>query len=133
MRALDERDRRAGGMRIRLAELPSLIPTVRNYTFGSDVGVNDGNFDFAIVGDFDSVDDYVVYRDHPAHQAFITECIAPIRVTRAAVVRRSGEGLVSLALREHASYHGRGQVGQVDQAHHGGLGVAARERLQTRS
>ena len=40
-------------------------------------------------------------------------------------------GLVSLALREHTSYHGRGQVGQVDQAHHGGLGVAALERLET--
>src|SRR5690242_347068 len=69
----------------RLAELPSLIPTVRNYTFGPDAGVNDGNFDFAIVAEFESVDDYVVYRDHPGHQAFIKECIAPIRATRAAV------------------------------------------------
>ena len=55
------------------------------------------------------------------------------RMTWAAVVRRTGEGLVSLALREHTSYHGRGQVGQVHQAHHGGLDVAALERLQTGS
>ena len=81
----DATDEQIQTMVERLAELPSLIPTVRNYTFGPDVAVNEGNFDFAIVGDFDSVDDYVVYRDHPAHQAFIRECIAPIRTTRAAV------------------------------------------------
>lgn len=69
----------------RLAELPSSIPTVRRYSFGADAGINDGNDDFAIVADFDSVDDYVAYRDHPAHQALITECIAPIRASRTAV------------------------------------------------
>lgn len=69
----------------RLSELPALIPTIVDYTFGSDVQVNEGNFDFAVVADFDSVDGYIVYRDHEAHQAVITECIAPIRASRAAV------------------------------------------------
>jgi hypothetical protein len=69
----------------RLGELPAHIPGIRSYAFGSDVAVNVGNFDFAVVADFDDVDGYVAYRDHEAHQAVIAECIAPIRAERAAV------------------------------------------------
>lgn len=69
----------------RLTELGDLIPGVVHYDIGRDVGLNDGNFDFAVVADFASADAYVVYRDHPAHQAVIAECIAPIREHRASV------------------------------------------------
>lgn len=65
--------------------LPAAIPELRSYVFGPDAGLNEGNFDLAIVADFDSPDDYLVYRDHPAHQAVITERIAPILADRAAV------------------------------------------------
>ena len=68
-----------------LSELPSQIPELRSYHHGPDAGVNDGNWDYVVVADCDSVDDYLVYRDHPAHQRAITERIAPIRKERAAV------------------------------------------------
>jgi hypothetical protein len=61
------------------------IPEIRRYEHGPDVGVNDGNFDYVVVGDFDSVDNYLVYRDHPVHRAFIADLIAGRVADRAAV------------------------------------------------
>ncbi|ADG90018.1 Dabb family protein [Thermobispora bispora] len=69
----------------RLGELPRLIPELKSYRFGPDAGINPGNFSFGLVADFDSPEDYLVYRDHPAHRAVIDECIAPILAERAAV------------------------------------------------
>ena len=37
------------------------------------------------LADFDDVDGYLVYRDHPDHQAVIRERIRPILADRAAV------------------------------------------------
>ncbi|AQZ68307.1 stress protein [[Actinomadura] parvosata subsp. kistnae] len=68
-----------------LRKLPSLIPQLRAYTVGADAGINQGNHDYAVVADFDSADDYLVYRDHPDHQKVIAEHIKPIVATRAAV------------------------------------------------
>ncbi|MFF3443841.1 Dabb family protein [Streptosporangium sp. NPDC002721] len=67
-----------------LGELPGAIPEIRSYTLGPDAGVNPGNHQFAVVADFDSVDDFLVYRDHPLHQAAIAEYIKPIVASRAA-------------------------------------------------
>ena len=39
-----------------LATLPALMSGLRSYMFGPDVGVSNGNADFAIVADFDDVD-----------------------------------------------------------------------------
>ncbi len=69
----------------RLDELPEAIPVIRSYLHGVDAGVNDGNYDYVVVGDFDSVDDYVTYRDHPVHAAFIADLIAGRVAERAAV------------------------------------------------
>ena len=68
-----------------LAELQSLIPELRSYVFGADAHVNEGNFDLAVVADFDHFDGYLVYRDHPDHVAVLTERIRPILAERAAV------------------------------------------------
>jgi hypothetical protein len=68
-----------------LAELPSRIPELRSYVFGADAHVNQGNFDLAVVADFDDFDGYVVYRDHPDHVAVLTDRIRPILAERAAV------------------------------------------------
>ncbi len=66
-----------------LAELPASIPSIVRYTFGSDLGVNEGNYHYAVVADFADVAGYLEYRDHPAHQMLIAERIAPIRGERA--------------------------------------------------
>src|SRR5262249_46583011 len=68
-----------------LRALPPQIPELREYTGGEDARVNEGNYDMVVVADFDDVDGYLVYRDHPAHQAVITEHIRPILADRAAV------------------------------------------------
>jgi Stress responsive A/B Barrel Domain len=68
-----------------LETLPGLIPEIAEYRVGPDAGINDGNQHYAVVADFGSVDDYLVYRDHPAHLAVIAEVIRPILESRAAV------------------------------------------------
>ncbi|MER7505085.1 Dabb family protein [Nonomuraea pusilla] len=68
-----------------LRALIGVIPEIRSFTVGHDAGINQGNHDFAVVADFDSVDDYLVYRDHPRHQEVIAQRIKPILASRAAV------------------------------------------------
>jgi Stress responsive A/B Barrel Domain len=68
-----------------LARLPAILPTLRLYEFGSDLGVNEGNFDFAVFAGFDDMDGYLAYRDAPEHVAIIRDHVLPITQSRAAV------------------------------------------------
>jgi hypothetical protein len=72
-------------IRAALHRLPDVIPEIRAYRFGHDLGLRDDNYDFVVTADFDDVESYVVYRDHPDHQKAIAELIAPILAERAAV------------------------------------------------
>lgn len=76
---------------VALGQLPSIIGQIRSYSFGPDAAVNPGNFDFAVTGTFDSVDDYLVYRDHPEHQRFVKELVVPVLESRAAVQFSEGD------------------------------------------
>jgi Stress responsive A/B Barrel Domain len=70
------------------AELRALAPTLpglRAYHCGPDAGLNEGNFDFAVVADFDDAESYLAYRDDPAHQAIIARYSRPNTKSRAAV------------------------------------------------
>lgn len=75
----------------RLDALPAAIPEIRDYRHGADAGLAEGNFDYVVVGDFDSVDDYMVYRDHAAHQALISDVLAG-RISERAAVQHELEG-----------------------------------------
>ena len=68
-----------------LDALKALIPEIKSYQHGPDAGVNAGNFDYVLVGDFATVEDYLVYRDHPDHQAFIATHLAGRLNSRSAV------------------------------------------------
>ncbi len=68
-----------------LDNLAVTIEQIKQYRHGSDAGLSDQNFDYVVVGDFDTADDYAVYRDHSVHQQFITELIAGRITERAAV------------------------------------------------
>lgn len=68
-----------------LEELPGLIPQIVAYHVGPDLGINDASWDFAVTADFASTEDYLVYRDHPEHQARITSLVSPITAERSAV------------------------------------------------
>ncbi|HEV7534148.1 MAG TPA: Dabb family protein, partial [Acidimicrobiia bacterium] len=43
-------------LRAGLGRLPEVIPDIRAYRFGDDVGLNEGNFDFVVTADFDDAD-----------------------------------------------------------------------------
>lgn len=68
-----------------LQTLPPAIPEIQRYLHGPDAKVNQGNYDYVVVGDFRSVEDYLAYRDHPVHQQLIANVLAPLIATRAAV------------------------------------------------
>jgi hypothetical protein len=52
---------------------------------GTDLGINEGSFDFAVSAGFDDLDGYLAYRDNPEHRAIIRDHITPITESRAAV------------------------------------------------
>jgi hypothetical protein len=69
-----------------LETLPSAIPEIRSYRVGVDAGLMpDATSDLVVVADFDDIGGYLVYRDHPVHQAVIAERIRPILASRTAV------------------------------------------------
>ena len=68
-----------------LSRLPALVPSLRDYRLGANLGLNPGTWDFAVAADFDDADGYLAYRDHPEHRAIVAEFIQPIVTERAAV------------------------------------------------
>jgi hypothetical protein len=68
-----------------LRKLPAAVDTIRAYEVGPDAGVNPGNFDFAVVAEFDDADGYRAYRDHPAHRTVVEQYVNPIVARRAGV------------------------------------------------
>jgi hypothetical protein len=77
-------------VRAGLAALPTEIDVIRNYVHGSDVGVSEDTFDYAVVADFDNVNDFRLYRDHPQHVLFIEEVIRGNVAERAAIQYQTG-------------------------------------------
>jgi hypothetical protein len=69
----------------RIATLPPLMTGLVSYRYGVDIGVAEGNADFAITADFDDRAAYLAYRDHPAHVDVIQHAMRPITAQRLAV------------------------------------------------
>jgi hypothetical protein len=68
-----------------IATLPDQMTGLLSYQFGPDLGMTEGNADFAIVADFEDADAYLAYRSHPAHLDVIARAIRPILGQRVAV------------------------------------------------
>lgn len=68
-----------------LAGLPGRIPSIKAYRFARDLGLDDGNSEFAIIADFDDVAGYEAYRDDPYHQEVIRTRIRPLIAARSAI------------------------------------------------
>ena len=68
-----------------LRSLPGHIPEVRAFTIGRDLGLREGNWDYAVVADFDDVDGWRVYAADAVHQQVIAEQITPIITERTSV------------------------------------------------
>ena len=72
-------------VRAGLDALPPVIPQIRSFVHGSDVGVSEGNYDYVVVADFDNVQDWRAFREHPAHLLFMEEHIKGKFKGRAAI------------------------------------------------
>jgi hypothetical protein len=81
----DTTDEQVAAVTAGLEVLATVVPGIEHYEFGPDLGINDGNAHYGIVADFASEADYLTYRDHPDHQAFIADVIRPIVKSRTAV------------------------------------------------
>ncbi len=68
-----------------LRALRPLMTGVCAYHVGPDAGLAEGNFDFAVVGDFEDAASYAAYRNHPATQAVIEQSVQPIMRDRVAI------------------------------------------------
>ena len=68
-----------------LSGLPGRIAEIRSFEHGPDLHAVDGNADYAVAAVFDSIDDFLTYRNHPAHMAFLTDVLAPRLEQRLAV------------------------------------------------
>jgi len=69
-----------------LGRLPGLIPQVRVFHIGEDLGLaGDLNFDFALAADFDDLAGYLAYRENAEHRKVVETYVQPIAGTRGAV------------------------------------------------
>jgi hypothetical protein len=68
-----------------LRALPPLLTGLRSFHAGPDAGIIEGNFDFAVVADFEDAESYLGYRNHPAHRAVVEQVTTPITKERVSV------------------------------------------------
>ncbi len=68
-----------------LHQLPTKIACIQSYRFGRDLGVQEGNADFALVADFIDEEALETYAKHPDHQEVLRTLIRPITEQRVAI------------------------------------------------
>ena len=68
-----------------LSGLPGVIPAIRSYSYGRDLGIRDGNADYAVVALVDDAGAVSGYLDHPYHKQMSKELISPMVKERRAV------------------------------------------------
>lgn len=61
------------------------LPGVASYRHGPDVGISEGNWDYVVVGDFETTEAYESYATDQGHLDLIAEKIRPFITGRAAV------------------------------------------------
>jgi len=68
-----------------LSSLPDQIPELLSYRFGPDLGLREGNADFAVAAVLDSSESLTAYLDHPEHVRIVQAVLAPLIASRQAV------------------------------------------------
>ena len=71
-----------------LAGLPARLPEMRSYAYGRDLGIREGNGDFAVVAEFDDEAAWLVYQQDEEHRRVIEQLIVPVTAERHAVQLR---------------------------------------------
>jgi hypothetical protein len=77
----------------KFGELPSRIPSIQRLSAGADEKLTDGNYDFVLIVDFPSADDWREYNTNADHLE-IAYAIAPNLAERCAVQYTLREGEV---------------------------------------
>ena len=65
--------------------LAQTIEEIEAYTYGADLDLREGNYDFAVVADFENAADFKAYAGHPDHQAFIKDRLTPLLAERVSI------------------------------------------------
>lgn len=60
-----------------LATLPSIIPEIISFSSGRNAGVTEGAWDYAVVSDFASAEDYLTYATNPQHVDMVRNLVGP--------------------------------------------------------
>lgn len=68
-----------------LRALPDVIPSIRDYQVGVDLGIVASNATVAATGTFDDEAGYMEYRNHLAHREVIEKYVDPVCETRTAI------------------------------------------------
>ena len=66
-------------------EIGDGIPQIRALTVQTDAGSAKGNADLLVTMDFDDIEAWHAYQDHPAHRALIEKVLRPILAQRTAI------------------------------------------------
>jgi hypothetical protein len=70
---------------VALGQLPAVIPSLRSYHHGRDLGLGEGRWDYGIVAECDDEAGWEAYDRHPAHQHVVVDVLRPHIAERAAV------------------------------------------------
>ena len=65
--------------------LAQTISEIERYEYGADLGLREGNYDFAVVADFADAAAFRIYAEHPDHKAFIADRLTPVAAERASL------------------------------------------------
>lgn len=87
----DTTDEQVETAMVALSALPDQIDVLRKFRFGWDAGITEGAWDFAVVAVLDNADDYVAYRDDPAHVAVVRDYLGPL-ISEAARLQFESDG-----------------------------------------
>jgi hypothetical protein len=60
-----------------LATLPGIIPEIISFSSGRNSHVTDGAWDYAVVSDFASPEDYLIYATNPQHVNMVKNLVGP--------------------------------------------------------
>ena len=60
-----------------LATLPAIIPEIISFSSGRNAHVTDGAWDYAVVSDFASPEDYLVYATNSQHVDMVKNLVGP--------------------------------------------------------
>lgn len=76
---------RVAELETELAQFRDKFPVLLGYSFGTDLGLVEGNADFTIIADLETESDWRAYLADPEHTRVVTTHLAPLVQSRLAL------------------------------------------------